>query len=109
MSEAVSNAGAPGDLGRAELSPSLDFTRGTALDEPSAMIPMHTGGRWGARVRGAALAVALLVLLPSSLFAQPRPAVPDNSLDRMNQAIDALTKKVWPSVVQIMVTGFGSR
>ena len=36
------------------------------------------------------------------------PAVPD-SLDRMNQAIDGLTRKVWPSVVQIMVTGYGAR
>ena len=27
----------------------------------------------------------------------------------MNQAIDGLTRKVWPSVVQIMVTGYGAR
>jgi serine protease Do len=30
-------------------------------------------------------------------------------LDRLNQAIDALTRKVWPSVVQIVVTGYGTR
>ena len=27
----------------------------------------------------------------------------------MNESIDALTKKVWPSVVQILVTGYGAR
>src|SRR5262249_45904176 len=27
----------------------------------------------------------------------------------MNQAIDALTRKVWPSVVQILVTSYGAR
>src|SRR5262245_60671202 len=27
----------------------------------------------------------------------------------MNQSIDALTRKVWPSVVQIMVSGYGAR
>ena len=65
-----------------------------------------------ARACRAALALPLLVLLPSSLLAQKPtaapPPVPD-SLDRMNQAIDGLTRKVWPSVVQIMVTGYGAR
>jgi serine protease Do len=59
------------------------------------------------RVRCAALALPFLVLLQPDLVAQ-KAAVPD-SLDRMNQAIDALTRKVWPSVVQIMVTGYGAR
>jgi serine protease Do len=35
------------------------------------------------------------------------PAV--DALDRMNASIDALTKKVWPSVVQILVTSYGAR
>src|SRR4051812_2556151 len=56
-----------------------------------------------------ARALALLVLLQPALVAQqPKPS-PLDSLDRMNQAIDALTKKVWPSVVQIMVSGYGAR
>jgi hypothetical protein len=29
--------------------------------------------------------------------------------ERMNEAVDGLTRKVWPSVVQIMVTGYGAR
>ena len=63
--------------------------------------------------RRAALALTFLALLPPSALAQrtaatAAPAVPD-SLDRMNQAIDGLTRKVWPSVVQIMVTGYGAR
>jgi serine protease Do len=31
------------------------------------------------------------------------------SLTRMNESVDALTRKVWPSVVQIVVTGYGAR
>ena len=53
--------------------------------------------------------LVLVVLLAPRLGAQkPMPASPD-TLDRWNQAIDALTRKVWPSVVQIQVTGYGAR
>ena len=38
----------------------------------------------------------------------PVPAAQD-PLVRMNEAIDELTRKVWPSVVQIMVSGYGAR
>jgi serine protease Do len=41
--------------------------------------------------------------------AAPAAAPPPDSLERMNQSIDALTRKVWPSVVQIQVTGYGTR
>jgi serine protease Do len=45
--------------------------------------------------------------------AQQRPAasagVAQDPLVRMNEAIDALTRKVWPSVVQILVTSYGAR
>jgi serine protease Do len=51
----------------------------------------------------------VFVLVPSILLAQPQAPAATNALERMNQSIDALTKKVWPSVVQIMVTGYGSR
>jgi serine protease Do len=40
--------------------------------------------------------------------ATPTPSIPD-SLTRMNEAIDALTRKVWPSVVQILVTSYSAR
>ena len=40
--------------------------------------------------------------------APQRTASPD-ALERMNDSIDALTKKVWPSVVQIIVTSYGPR
>jgi len=36
----------------------------------------------------------------------PVPAAQD-PLARMNEAVDALTRKVWPSVVQILVSGYG--
>jgi serine protease Do len=40
----------------------------------------------------------------------PTPAVSsDNALDRMNESIGLLTRKVWPSVVQIMVTSLGAQ
>ena len=58
------------------------------------------------------VSVPLLVLSlsASSVFAQ-KPPVPasQDPLVRMNESIDALTKKVWPSVVQILVTSYGAR
>lgn len=60
-----------------------------------------------------AFAWSLTVLLgtPLSVRAQARavPQVTQDPLVRLNEAIDALTKKVWPSVVQIMVSGYGAR
>jgi serine protease Do len=53
------------------------------------------------------LALFLLVTAPATAGAQA--AAQANALDRLNQSIDALTKKVWPSVVQIQVTGYGAR
>ena len=53
------------------------------------------------------LALFLTVFAVPSLDAQTASA-PD-ALERMNQSIDALTRKVWPSVVQILVTSYGPR
>src|SRR5262245_37368400 len=39
---------------------------------------------------------------------RPAPAASD-ALARVNEAMDALTKKVWPSVVQIQVTSYGAQ
>src|SRR5215472_17582676 len=46
----------------------------------------------------------LLILAPGTLA--QRQAPPD-ALERMNDSIDALVSKVWPSVVQIVVTSYG--
>ena len=54
----------------------------------------------------AALFIAALAGSPAA--SAQTPASPD-SLERVNQSIDALTRKVWPSVVQILVTGYGAR
>jgi serine protease Do len=43
------------------------------------------------------------------LPAPAAPASPFDALERVNQSIDALTRRVWPSVVQIQVTGYGTR
>ena len=52
--------------------------------------------------------LALLLASPPRALAQAAvPAAPDDALARVNESIDALTKKVWPSVVQILVTSYG--
>jgi serine protease Do len=52
----------------------------------------------------------LSCLTASTAFAQPVPrAAQPDPLVRMNESIDALTKKVWPSVVQILVSSYGPR
>src|SRR6187431_2429429 len=55
-----------------------------------------------------------LLLAASTALAQPvpraaPPAPAADPLVRMNESIDALTRKVWPSVVQILVSGYGPR
>ena len=51
----------------------------------------------------------LLLLALSPADAGQKPAPSQDPLERMNESIDALTKKVWPSVVQILVTSYGAR
>jgi serine protease Do len=57
--------------------------------------------------------VLLLLTAPAvPAAAQQRPAAAapaQEPLARMNESIDALTRKVWPSVVQILVTSYGAR
>ena len=61
------------------------------------------------------LLLLLVLLTPAMAFAQsgpkpvPKPAAPPDPLVRMNESMDALTKKVWPSVVQILVSSYGPR
>src|SRR3954451_21840800 len=52
-----------------------------------------------------------LLLNAPAVFAQSaaKPVAAQDPLARMNESIDALTKKVWPSVVQILVTSYGAR
>jgi serine protease Do len=61
------------------------------------------------KVSRAATALSFTLLFVSAVPARAQaPQAPD-PLERMNQSIDALTRKVWPSVVQIVVTGYGAR
>jgi serine protease Do len=57
------------------------------------------------------IATGFLFALVSSSTAAAQTAAQAQAteLERMDQSIDALTRKVWPSVVQIMVTGYGAR
>jgi len=50
------------------------------------------------------VATAFVAALPSASPAQDRG---DNTLHKLNESIDTLIKKVSPSVVQILVTGYG--
>ncbi|HEY4818211.1 MAG TPA: trypsin-like peptidase domain-containing protein [Candidatus Acidoferrum sp.] len=50
------------------------------------------------------VAAAFVAALPSASPAQDRG---DNTLHKLNESIDTLIKKVSPSVVQILVTGYG--
>ncbi|HEY7288618.1 MAG TPA: trypsin-like peptidase domain-containing protein [Vicinamibacterales bacterium] len=52
--------------------------------------------------------VTLSVAVPAAAQ-RPAPPASLDPLQRMNEAVDALTKKVWPSVVQILVTSYGAR
>jgi serine protease Do len=61
--------------------------------------------RW-TRVRAAFLP---LLLIFSWVPLRAQAPAQGSELDRMNQSINALTQKVWPSVVQILVTGYGTR
>jgi serine protease Do len=58
---------------------------------------------------GAAPASASAQQKPAAANAQQKPATSQDPLVRMNEAVDALTRKVWPSVVQILVTSYGAR
>jgi serine protease Do len=56
---------------------------------------------------GPLLAVLILVLLGCLAGIAPAQERPMQDLQRLNQSVDALIKKVSPSVVQILVTGYG--
>jgi serine protease Do len=46
---------------------------------------------------------------PAPAAAPAAAAVSQDPLVRMNEAVDALTRKVWPSVVQIQVSSYGAQ
>jgi serine protease Do len=50
-----------------------------------------------------------LTAVPALAQSTAKPVAAQDPLARMNESIDALTKKVWPSVVQILVTSYGAR
>ena len=51
----------------------------------------------------------LFAASPARAQTATKPVAADNPLARMNESVDALTRKVWPSVVQILVTSYGAR
>src|SRR3954469_22676683 len=73
-------------------------------EENRIMLNFSCPARSLSRVGGAILT---LLVATSSAWAQKAAAA--DPLEQVNQSIDALTKKVWPSVVQILVTSYGAR
>jgi serine protease Do len=58
------------------------------------------------------LLILLLELAARHAFAQkpaPPPPPARDALTQMNESIDTLTRKVWPSVVQVVVSSYGAR
>ena len=54
-----------------------------------------------------ATATALLFVASTALAQPVARQTPPDPLEQMNESIDALTRKVWPSVVQILVSSLG--
>ena len=64
----------------------------------------------GARLVRLTLPLATLLVMSGAADGQTqKPVQNPDALERMNESIDALTRKVWPSVVQIQVTSYGPR
>jgi len=58
----------------------------------------------GPRILFVLVIAAFAATLPSAATAQDRG---DNTLHKLNESVDALIRKVSPSIVQILVTGYG--
>src|SRR5256885_405854 len=87
------------------------FTQSAPVTPLESVFTLHMGGEPPALrvasplLRAAAIpALVLLSFAPAPLRAQ---APPDDTLHKLNESVDALIKKVSPSVVQILVTGYG--
>jgi len=64
----------------------------------------------GARLVRLTFPVVILLVVPGAAHGQTQKTAQNpDALERMNESIDALTRKVWPSVVQIQVTSYGPR
>lgn len=61
--------------------------------------------------RATMFSTLILILATAFTTVAQRPATkpPSDPLDEYNNAVEALVKKVWPSVVQVMVTSYGPR
>src|SRR3982751_7082614 len=51
----------------------------------------------------------ILVACVAPVAPAQKPAAAADPLVQINQAVDSLTKKVWPSVVQILVSSYAAR
>ena len=79
--------------------------------EPDSSRPEFPGNAIHSHVRhvAAALGVVLILGAPEVVASQtPRRAAPPDPLHQLDDAIEALAQRVSPSVVQIVVTGYGT-
>ena len=62
------------------------------------------------RLFGACLACAAMLLVPRASSAQPTHAAsPTSALRELNRSVEALVRRVSPSIVQVVVSGYGPR
>ena len=76
------------------------------------MMPCHVQPQF--RRTLSLLPLSLLLLgaagtVASAQTQRPAPAPARDALAQMNESIDALTRKVWPSVVQVLVSSYAAR
>jgi serine protease Do len=83
---------------------------GVSVDRSSLRYLKHSRLRWLLTALLALMIAAPAAAQKAAASAGPRtPAAAPNPLDQFNDSVDALVKKVWPSVVQILVTSYGPR
>jgi len=70
---------------------------------PAAIFPRRLGHRWAS----VAFAFACTAVFCSTPRAAAQNHTEDNTLHKLNESVDALIRKVSPSVVQILVAGYG--
>jgi serine protease Do len=71
--------------------------------------PVARRTRWYRCAWIAVVLFAVMILSPGRVTGQSRPSThPPDALHQLNDSIEALVQRVSPSVVQILVTGYGS-
>src|SRR5918995_5287888 len=60
------------------------------------------------KIRGVVRAAVVTLLVAGDAWGQGRAAAPPPSLDSLSKAFEELSRRVSPSIVQVVVTGYGT-